>query len=930
MPEDHFAQTKNQTSDTFLGFNQSQRKAVLRWMAYLGMLGLGFLTIIGVIYYLQLGSWQLLAIALTSLLSAVVIGVSLNLTSRNQIQWGGITLATGIMIIVLGLTAFLSNYSLNILAGGLLLLLAMSLFVFPPRAWISIPFTIALIGIYYVINFIAMPVRYDPNQAAILRDYLIAFGPVVAGAILIRILYIYLQILTSIRSRLIFSSVVVVVLAVLTTNVVSSLIGFQNSQRQMTNQLESIATLKEQEIDIWVQNLQNNINTILTGDEATRRVRTLLSTPEDTTSNSDTKASQAEMLGRFQQVIHNTNLYDDIFLVDKTGRVVVTTNDSASNLAHIQSDWKHIKKGLQGAYVSPFYVTVFSSFDIRPTVIIAIPVIGRQGESLGLLAGRANLTVLSNIMLEHAGLGQTGETYLIGNDHTLLTSSRFPEWQNLLHQVVNTNGVRAALKQTDGSSQYLGYRGQPVMGVYHWFPTLQVALIAEQEQSEGLRSVNTNILINIIIAIFVVTLAILASLYISNSIARPLSKLSKTAAAVTGGDLEQHAEVERNDEVGTLAVAFNTMTDQMHTLIDSLETRVLDRTRALEKRAAQIETVSDIANDIASIDDLNELLDHAVEVVRDRFNFYHAGIFLADDRDEFAVLRAATGEAGKEMLERHHKLRIGEVGIVGYAVGKGEPRVTSNVSEDAVHYVNPLLPETCSEMALPLRVGNRVIGALDVQSREINAFQPEDIRILQIMADQLAVAISKANLVQELQSNLAELQVITRQYSRQEWEDFLTSSQKKLGFRLTHSGIKANGHQNPEVRQVLATKQTVILPGSEKTPTSSLAVPITLRGQVIGVVNLKIDGQMVPKDMVELVEGASARLAMALENARLVEQIQSKAEREHLIGEITSRVRATTDVDQILQTAVRELGRVLGASEVLIQLQTRDEQEEGA
>lgn len=929
MPEDNVAQIKDHSPNSFFGFARAHRSSILRWMAYLSMVVLGLLAIINLIVYFQTGTKQLVWVALFSAASALLISICLFLANHDRLLLGGIILGIGILIAVLGPTIFLSSYTLNLLIAGLIFFVGLGVFVFPPRGWISIPFVIILLGGYYYINNVIAPVRFDPAQVTILRYYMAALAPVAAVFMIIRILYIVLQLLNSIRSRLILASVAVVALAILTTSSISILIGLQNNQRQMNNQLESVATLKTQTIELWITDLQNNLSSVLTGNDANRRMRSLLDTSTESFDVVDNFNNQNEMLGRFLQVKLDTKLYEDIFLLDNNGNIILTTNNSATNIALIQSDWKYLR-GVQGKYVTPFYSTVINAFDIRPTIIVSMPVVGLHGETLGTLAGRADLSVLSEIMLERSGLGDTGETYIVGTDHTMLTNSRFPEWQNMLNQVVNTDGVAKALTQENGSSRYIGYRGVPVVGVYHWIPSLQVSLMAEQDQTEAFQAVYTNIIINIVISIIILILSVVASLFLSNSIAKPLSKLADTASAISAGNLEQRADVTRNDEVGALAIAFNAMTDQLNALIDSLEVRVSDRTKALEKRATQIETVADTASDIAAIDDLNELLSHAVEVIRDRFHFYHAGIFLVDEQNEYAVLRAATGEAGKEMLNRHHKLRVGEVGIVGYAVGKGEPRITSNVSNDTVHYINPLLPDTRSEIALPLRVSSNVIGALDVQSREVNAFQPEDVRILQIMADQLAVAISKASLLQELQNNVVELQAATRQFTRQGWEDYLATSREKVGYRLNRAGVQPITYQTSEIRQVLAMRQTVVLPGAEPAADSSLIVPIKLRGQIIGVVNLKLESQVVPEELVEFVENASERLALALENARLVSQIQGKAEREHLISEITSRVRATTDVDLILQTTVRELGRVLGASEVLIQLQTRDDQEAGA
>ena len=191
-----------------------------------------------------------------------------------------------------------------------------------------------------------------------------------------------------------------------------------------------------------------------------------------------------------------------------------------------------------------------------------------------------------------------------------------------------------------------------------------------------------------------------------------------------------------------------------------LEQDVAERTRDLERRSVQVQAAATVARDATSAQELDDLLNNAVNLVRKRFGFYHAGLFLLDEEREYAILKAATGEAGRQMLERQHKLKVGEVGVVGYATGTGQPRIALDVDADAMHFKNPLLPKTRSEMALPLKVNDQVIGALDVQSTQGAAFDDEDAAVLQTMADQLAVAIERLKQTADLQAQRARLDAI--------------------------------------------------------------------------------------------------------------------------------------------------------------------------
>jgi GAF domain-containing protein len=355
----------------------------------------------------------------------------------------------------------------------------------------------------------------------------------------------------------------------------------------------------------------------------------------------------------------------------------------------------------------------------------------------------------------------------------------------------------------------------------------------------------------------------------------------------------------------------------------SLERRVQERSMDLMKRVSQFEIASQIAHEISSETNIDSLLNSAVNLIREQFGFYYVGVFLNDERNEYAVLRSGTGEAGRSMLERNHRLKIGETGMVGYAISRAEARITMDVSGDSVHYKNPILPDTRSEMALPLRTGQGVIGALDVQSVEENAFNHEDIRILQMIADQLAIAFDKTRLVDQLTRSLAELESSARNTSQKAWRTHMHNTRQRLAYRYTNAQLDTQVRETPQASQALAEGHSVLKSGTVDAhgkPVTVLAVPIRLRNHVLGVVDLRFESANVSPELIALIEGTVSRLAVSLENARLLEEIRFRAERERLVGEISTKVRAASDVDSVLQIAIQEIGKSLGVSEVMVQL----------
>jgi GAF domain-containing protein len=348
---------------------------------------------------------------------------------------------------------------------------------------------------------------------------------------------------------------------------------------------------------------------------------------------------------------------------------------------------------------------------------------------------------------------------------------------------------------------------------------------------------------------------------------------------------------------------------------------VEERTRDLVRRAHYLEATSEVARDAASVLDLQALLGRVVTLVSEQFGLYHTGIFLLDERGEYAVLRAASSEGGQKMLARGHQLRVGEVGIVGYVAASGRPRIALDVGADAVYFDNPDLPETRSEMALPLRARGEIIGALDVQSAEPEAFSDEDVAVLQTLADQVAMAISNARLFQQAQESLEAERRAYGELSRETWRELLRA-QPALGFRRDRHGFSPAGDLwRPQMKAALQTGE--ITPGDGDGRT--LAIPIKVRGQVIGVIDAHKPseaGEWTAEE-VALMETLTDQLGVALESARLYQDTQRRAARERLTGEVTARMRETLDMETVLKTAVQEVQEALGLPEVIVRLTTQ-------
>ena len=357
----------------------------------------------------------------------------------------------------------------------------------------------------------------------------------------------------------------------------------------------------------------------------------------------------------------------------------------------------------------------------------------------------------------------------------------------------------------------------------------------------------------------------------------------------------------------------------------------------LERRALQLQTAAQVSQAIGSNLNMDELLPRVVNLVRERFDLYYTGLFLVDqtgewtgEPDKWAVLRAGTGEAGRKMLEAGHKLEVGGASMVGWCIANRQARIALDVGKEAARFSNPLLPRTRSELALPLVSRGQVIGAMTVQSDLPAAFTQEDITTLQTMADQLANAIENARLYERAQAALKEMEATQRHYVQKAWAEYL-SSVKTTHYETGRPGSAPWGDAVlPEMQQAVKQQSTVVLAGNdhgEEITHSTLVSPISLRGSVIGVLGIHDDQEtrQWTAEEIALVEAVTERMAQTAENLRLFDEAQRRAAREQAINEITAYIRTSSTLEGVLNSAVREISALTGASYAAIELELAEE-----
>ena len=876
------------------------RNTRIRQVTTAGLIVAVFTITRDVYFYLSTESWQFLAMAASLGLVVVCLMVARWALVRGRAQVAVYWMLFSTALAYGSSAALVKGLSIHMAVGGGLLIVFVGL-VFLPRRWrMWLSLSLLFAGYVWLVNRVEPLPRYDVGSFGTIHVLVLGSLLVLGVAILWNLRKLRLG---TIRNRLLVAFVLLVILPVAVTTFVSARLVASNSEDLIVSQLDSVATLKQEEIGTWVEGIKTDLLIASSGKDMEDYLQVFLGLDAAQVLLKSPYIKR-DILDRFNHSLNQTGRLEELFLLNLNGQVMLSTDPMQEGKIYRNENF--FRQGLGGLYVQPpkFYPSLAGTF-----IMVAQPVYDWRGAKIGTIAGRASLEKLDAIMAERAGLGTLGETYLVGPNQALLTSSRF-EGYRPRETYVRTWGVNAALQErVGGAGVYTDYRGQRVIGVSRWVPELDVVLLAEQNQSEALGVARRALAINGGLAVGAAVLAVAAGVWVTRQIATPLAELVNMVTRVAAGELTLTVPVEREDEVGDLARSFNTMTRQLRELVAGLEQRVDERTQELAQRSSYLEAAAEVSRASASILDIDRLIRQIVELIRERFDLYYVGLFRLDASGDWAVLQAGTGQAGQVMLARGHRIRVGE-GMIGWSIANALPRIASKAEADAVRLNTPELPLTRSEAALPLRSRGQVIGALSVQSEQPEAFNEDLLTVLQTMADQVAVAVQNARLFAESEESLEAARRAYGDISREGWRNLL-QARTQLGFRRDERGILSLS--DAEMSQVSSTA---------KKDARTLVQPVKVRDQVIGTINARksLEASQWTAQEQRLLETVADQLGQALESARLYQETQRRARQEQLAREITEKVRAASDVETIAQVAAEELVKALGGARGFVKL----------
>lgn len=923
-------------------FRNARRVLILRVLAAI------ILVIYAVNIHTTLGGAGSLIMTTSFLVLAAGIAGLLFLFLK-RIPVGVVLSLTGIYIAIILLGIFIQNL------GWILLI---SLLVFTALAVTNTvePRTSrTLLLISSVIGFVILLFDLFVGKAAFrfqlenLSSVLAVFIALIAASLLVNLpIFIRQFSFFTLRSKLILAIAMIAIVSL----GITSYINTRTMERALTQEAnQALFSAASQTRDSIMDLIVTNLSNVRTEASLPLLVQ-YLEMPSYERGNSELDDQVAATLSVLRS--RDIENISSVALLDNRGRIVADTEKL--DIGSVKTDRSYFTEPVNSGlpYVSSVEMDPNTN---TPSLYFSAPVRSANDRIIGVLRVRYNAVVLQNLLEDSNGLGGSDSYAVLFDENyihlahgthpenifktavplddqqmiSLQEQNRLPEWSKD-QLFLNLPGLAANLAQTmlDPDSQRFftaegvtaGDLNQATAIPLDTPPWIIVFFQPRQSFIEPIQTYSGN---TITIATLIAAGVVLLAIWLGQSFSQPISELTNAAEQVSQGNLSFRSNVVTNDEVGLLSNAFNNMTSQLNMLVNELDTQVQARTQVLEKRISRQQITSEIARDVAKESSLDVMLERAVILLSERLDLYHVGLYLMDMQQENARLIASNGETGKLLIESKYQQNISSQSNVSYVCLSGEARLAIK-NDDSTPPVSqhPLLPYSQSQLVIPMTIDDRIIGVLDLQSDQMGFFTQSDIEVFHILASHISNVIQKINHTTEMQRNLSELESSYGQFTQQAWQRLIQTKSPVTGYRYHQLDISPVNESPPEVYQAWQWNQPVIRhreenDGESEEP-SVIAIPIRVRGQVIAVIDLQFDAGRITSETSAMIEDIADRLSLVLENARLVEATQKSVERERLTSEISNRIRETLDIDEVIRTAVQEIGDNLGLKEVEIRI----------
>jgi GAF domain-containing protein/HAMP domain-containing protein len=904
---------------------------------------IAFYTILGVVT----GIWQIAAEAGVIVVALVCLAISYRMARSGRFDPAGYLVLFGLGLAYGGPELLWSSATVYLAVGGLMLIILVGSLLLPhkPRSW----FIAA--GLFSAFLLLANRVSWWPRFDYSQSPFLTLFVPFITVALTIAAVWLIVRgyVDYSLRAKLIIAFLVVSLVSVgaialyadrtirtaLQDRISSELTNAAQQQGAtigdyLAKEVQLLQTLSLNEI-MRDQALASNAS--YQGDAAAIEAAILAFDREwiaADNANDDTNPLVHSRLNnpiaehlREYRALYPENA--EVFVTDRYGALLAATNRTSDYYQADEGWWQAAFNNGQGAiyYTQPDYDASSAKYSID----IAFPLYDHDGQTIvGIMRTTVDLAAIVEL-LTNTHIGQTGKLDMLLPDNKFAGAQGAKDASpDLLAKLPAPLAGTSEVDWEDGVPSFAAvasiHSADPELG--NTIDQLNWRIVAHQSRAEVLAPVDAQTGIVLLVIAAAAALAAGFSVALSQLLSRPILRLTTVAQQIAGGDLNAQAVVTSADEIGTLAGAFNTMIDELKVTLGNLG-----------RRTEQLNASAEVGRATASILDTEHLLREVVNLISERFGFYYAAIFVIDEADQYAVLRHATGEAGRILKERGHKLPLNGNSMVSTAINTRKPRIALDVGHEPVRFVNPLLPDTRSEIALPLTVGNRVFGTLDVQSIEEAAFDQASALVLQSMADQIAIALENARLFGQTQQALQRAEYLSKftfaianathsqeacQYMATYFNNIVQADrtyvflidyqQKQMVTKAGYGNVSDLVEQTYDLLQagisglvIQSGKPILSLSADDgiepvetrerrkRAGTGALIVaPLKIKGEVIGTITTvnRIDQRLFNQDDIDLLMPMAAQTETIIENLRLLEQ------KEHALSDLDAINRRLT------------------------------------
>ncbi len=523
-------------------------------------------------------------------------------------------------------------------------------------------------------------------------------------------------------------------------------------EQSIFDQLNAVTAVKEEELDRWVTDRTDDVFFLSRSPDIVQPA-TFILTPNDH-SPEEQAAALDTLTAYVRDVVTRRSDIAELFILSTTGDIIFSSDET--HIGQPQADSRYFVEGWDMTFVQKVYN---SDLLDRPTITIATPLLNDRSRRMGVLAAHLNLDRLDTAILDTSDLGEGTQAYLVDSLYHIVATA--DDTLNISTEV-HTDGIEAAVSGLDGSERYTNHYDISVLGAYRWIDNLEMALLAEIPESIAFQPANQLGFTIFSIGVILAFLALALSNYWGKQITEPILSVTNSAVQVASGDLGATATVFTDDEIGTLARTFNQMTERLRRILHSLEAQVATRTDELAQSVEQLNLINQVGRNANSFIELNPLLTTVASLIRNTFDYYVVLVALIDEDAREIYVSAADSAEEIDLLSLNIRVPMTRSSIMSHVALSGDPLVVNDISQEPRYLYLEQLPHTRSELSLPLIVGHKVLGILDLQDTALNAFSPNDVQVLQTLADQIAVAIQNAALFETAQEARAEAEEANR------------------------------------------------------------------------------------------------------------------------------------------------------------------------